>query len=157
MATREYRVIVSENWGYELEGVFMRKSLKGRKFGRTSSVRKALLVGLAKSLVQYERIRTTLPKAKDLKPFIERLITIAKENTLANRRRLLAVFFNDNKIVSKMMSELATRYAKRNGGYTRIYKAGFRQGDNAPVGIIELVDNKISFLNKKTEDTEIKE
>lgn len=135
----------------------MRKNLKGRKFGRTSSVRKALLVSLAKSLVQYERIRTTLPKAKDLRPFVEKLITIAKENTLANRRRLLAVFFNDNKIVSKMMSELATRYSGRNGGYTRIYKAGFRQGDNAPVGIIELVDNKISFVNKKTEDTEIKE
>ncbi len=135
----------------------MRKNLKGRKFGRTSSVRKALLVSLAKSLVRYERIRTTLPKAKDLRPFVEKLITIAKENTLANRRRLLAVFFNDNKIVSKMMSELATRYSGRNGGYTRIYKAGFRQGDNAPVGIIELVDNKISFVNKKTEDTEIKE
>ena len=131
--------------------------MKGRKFGRTSSVRKALLVSLAKSLVRYERIRTTLPKAKDLRPFVEKLITIAKENTLANRRRLLAVFFNDNKIVSKMMSELATRYSGRNGGYTRIYKAGFRQGDNAPVGIIELVDNKISFVNKKTEDTEIKE
>lgn len=135
----------------------MRKNLKGRKFGRTSSVRKALLVSLAKSLVRYERIRTTLPKAKDLRPFVEKLITIAKENTLANRRRLLAVFFNDNKIVSKMMSELATRYSGRNGGYTRIYKAGFRQGDNAPVGIIELVDNKVSFVNKKTEDTEIKE
>ena len=135
----------------------MRKNLKGRKFGRTSSVRTALLVSLAKSLVRYERIRTTLPKAKDLRPFVEKLITIAKENTLANRRRLLAVFFNDNKIVSKMMSELATRYSGRNGGYTRIYKAGFRQGDNAPVGIIELVDNKISFVNKKTEDTEIKE
>ena len=135
----------------------MRKNLKGRKFGRTSSVRKALLVSLAKSLVRYERIRTTLPKAKDLRPFVEKLITIAKENTLANRRRLLAVFFNDNKIVSKMMSELATRYSGRNGGYTRIYKAGFRQGDNAPVGIIELVDNKIFFVNKKTEDTEIKE
>ena len=135
----------------------MRKNLKGRKFGRTSSVRKALLVSLAKSLVRYERIRTTLPKAKDLRPFVEKLITIAKENTLANRRRLLAVFFNDNKIVSKMMSELATRYSGRNGGYTRIYKAGFRQGDNAPVGIIELVDNKISIVNKKTEDTEIKE
>lgn len=135
----------------------MRKNLKERKFGRTSSVRKALLVSLAKSLVRYERIRTTLPKAKDLRPFVEKLITIAKENTLANRRRLLAVFFNDNKIVSKMMSELATRYSGRNGGYTRIYKAGFRQGDNAPVGIIELVDNKISFVNKKTEDTEIKE
>ena len=118
----------------------MRKNLKGRKFGRTSSVRKALLVSLAKSLVRYERIRTTLPKAKDLRPFVEKLITIAKENTLANRRRLLAVFFNDNKIVSKMMSELATRYSGRNGGYTRVIKTGFRRGDAAPLAIIEWVE-----------------
>jgi len=133
----------------------MRKNLKGRKFGRRSSVRKALLVNLAKSLILHERIRTTLPKAKDLRPFVERLITVAKENTLANRRRLLSVFFNDRKVVSKMMSELATRYAVRNGGYTRIFKAGFRQGDNAPVGIIELVDNNISVVISDQE--EIKE
>lgn len=133
----------------------MRKNLKGRKFGRRSSVRKALLVNLAKSLILHERIRTTLPKAKDLRPFVERLITVAKENTLANRRRLLSVFFNDRKVVSKMMSELATRYAARNGGYTRIFKEGFRQGDNAPVGIIELVDNNISVVASDQE--EIKE
>jgi len=130
----------------------MRKNLKGRKFGRRSSVRKALLVNLAKSLILYERIRTTLPKAKDLRPFVERLITVAKENTLANRRRLLAAFFNDRKVVSKMMSELATRYATRNGGYTRIFKAGFRQGDNAPIGIIELVDNNISIVSSEAEE-----
>lgn len=131
----------------------MRHNIRGRKFKRTSSQRKALLVGLAKSLLIHERIRTTLPKAKDLRPYVEKLITIAKTNTLANRRRLIAVL-GDNKIASKMMTELATRYAARNGGYTRIIKAGFRLGDNAPVAIIELVDNSIKLVSDSEENKE---
>lgn len=131
----------------------MRHNIRGRKFGRTSSQRKALLKGLAKSLLIHERIRTTLPKAKDLRPYVEKLITIAKTNTLANRRRLIAVL-GDNKLVSKMMTEYSTRYAARNGGYTRIVKAGFRLGDNAPVAIIELVDNSIKLVSDSDETKE---
>lgn len=131
----------------------MRHNVRGRKFGRTSSQRKALLIGLAKSLLIHERIRTTLPKAKDLRPYVEKLITIAKTNTLANRRRLISVL-KDNKLASKMMTELATRYAARNGGYTRIIKAGFRLGDNAPVAIIELVDNSIKLVSDSSETKE---
>lgn len=131
----------------------MRHNIRGRKFGRTSSQRKSLLTGLAKSLLIHERIRTTLPKAKDLRPYVEKLITIAKTNTLANRRRLIAVL-KDNKLASKMMTELATRYAARNGGYTRIIKAGFRLGDNAPVAIIELVDNSIKLVSDSEETKE---
>ena len=131
----------------------MRHNIRGRKFGRTSSQRKALLSGLAKSLLIHERIRTTLPKAKDLRPYVEKLITIAKTNTLANRRRLISVL-GDNKLVSKMMTELATRYSTRNGGYTRIIKAGFRLGDNAPIAIIELVDNNIQLVKTSSDSTE---
>ena len=103
----------------------MRHNIKGRKFNRTSSHRKAMLANLCKSLLIHERIRTTLPKAKDLRPYAEKLITIAKENTLSNRRRLISVL-GDNALVQKMFDVFATRYAARNGGYTRIIKAGFR-------------------------------
>jgi len=117
----------------------MRHRIKGRKFNRRSSERKALFVSLAKSLLKYEQIVTTLPKAKDLRPIVEKMITLGKDNTVASRRNLFSKL-RDNSLVSKVFGALAERYAGRNGGYTRIVKCGFRQGDMAPMAVIELLD-----------------
>ena len=117
----------------------MRHSLKGRKFNRTANQRKALFANLAVALLKHEQITTTLPKAKDLRSIAEKLITIAKKGQLADRRHLLAIL-RDEAVVSKLISVLAPRYKDRNGGYTRVLKAGFRYGDAAPMAIIELVD-----------------
>ena len=117
----------------------MRHRISGRKFNRRSSERKALFNSLAKSLLKYEQIVTTLPKAKDLRPIVEKMITLGKNNTVASRRNLFAKL-RDNSLVSKVFGPLADRYASRNGGYTRIVKCGFRQGDMAPIAVIELLD-----------------
>ncbi len=117
----------------------MRHRISGRKFNRRSSERKALFNSLAKSLLKYEQIITTLPKAKDLRPMVEKMITLGKNNTVASRRNLFARL-RDNSLVSKVFGPLADRYASRNGGYTRIVKCGFRQGDMAPIAVIELLD-----------------
>ncbi len=117
----------------------MRHRISGRKFNRRSSERKALFVSLAKSLLKYEQIITTLPKAKDLRPVVEKMITLGKNNTVASRRNLFSKLRDDG-LVAKVFGALADRYANRNGGYTRIVKCGFRQGDMAPVAVIELLD-----------------
>lgn len=117
----------------------MRHRVSGRKFNRRSSERKALFNSLAKSLLKYEQIVTTLPKAKDLRPIVEKMITLGKNNTVASRRNLFAKL-RDNGLVSKVFGPLAERYSSRNGGYTRIVKCGFRQGDMAPIAVIELLD-----------------
>jgi large subunit ribosomal protein L17 len=110
-----------------------------RKLNRTSSHRLAMLRNLANSLIQHEAIRTTLPKAKELRRVVEPLITLAKEPTLANRR-LAFDRTRDREIVTKLFEELGPRYKARPGGYTRILKMGFRVGDNAPMAFVELVD-----------------
>ena len=125
----------------------MRHGISGRKFNRPSSQRKSLLQGLAKSLIQYEQIKTTLPKAKDLRPYVEKLITAGKSNTLATRRRLISLI-GDHDLTNKLITTFAERYSNRAGGYTRIIKAGFRYGDAAPMAIIELVDRDISAKPK---------
>ena len=117
----------------------MRHRISGRKFNRRSSERKALFVSLAKSLLKYEQIITTLPKAKDLRPIVEKMITLGKNNTVASRRNLFSKLRDDG-LVAKVFGTLANRYANRSGGYTRIVKCGFRQGDMAPVAVIELLD-----------------
>jgi large subunit ribosomal protein L17 len=117
----------------------MRHGNRGRKFSRTSSHRKAMFSNMAAALLEHEQIVTTLPKAKDLRPQVEKLITLGKKGTLADRRRAFAVLRNDE-IVAKLFSTLADRYASRPGGYTRVLKAGFRYGDSAPMAVIELVD-----------------
>jgi large subunit ribosomal protein L17 len=117
----------------------MRHRLRGRGFSRRSEHRKAMFENLAASLVKHEQITTTLPKAKDLRPIVERMITTGKHGGLANRRRLIAKL-QDTKLADKLMTTLAERYAGRNGGYTRIIKAGFRYGDDAAMAVIELVD-----------------
>lgn len=117
----------------------MRHRMKGRKLNRTSSHRKAMFMNMAQALVKHEQIVTTLPKAKELKPIVEKLITLGKKGGLANRRLAIARLA-DKKLVEKLFSELAERYADRSGGYARVMKAGFRPGDSAPMAVIELVD-----------------
>ena len=117
----------------------MRHRLRGRSFSRKSAHRKAMFENLAAALIKHEQITTTLPKAKDLRPIVERLITMGKHGGLANRRRAIAKL-QDAKLVDKLMTTLAERYGTRPGGYVRIIKAGFRYGDNAPMAVIELVD-----------------
>ena len=119
----------------------MRHMKAGRTFNRDTNARKALFIGLAKNLIEKEQIKTTLPKAKDLRRVVEKLITRAKVDTVANRRLTASELGNSSeKAVKKLFAVLGPRYAKRPGGYTRVLKAGFRYGDAAPMAIIELVD-----------------
>ena len=118
----------------------MRHRKSGRKLNRTSSHRKAMFRNMAVALIKHEQIQTTLPKAKELRPFVDGLVTLAKRGTLHSRRQALAKLNNDNKITSKLFDVLAERYSDRSGGYTRVIKAGFRYGDNAPLAVIELVE-----------------
>ena len=117
----------------------MRHGMSGRKLNRRSQHRKAMFSNMAAALIKHEQIKTTLPKAKELKPIVERLITIGKGGTLHHRRQALAML-QDTALAEKLFSTLAERYAKRSGGYTRVLKAGFRYGDAAPMAVIELVD-----------------
>lgn len=117
----------------------MRHSLGYRKLNRTSEHRKALFKNMLNSLIKYEQIITTLPKAKELKPQIDKVITIGKRNILSNKKRLFSKL-QDKSSVSKVFGELSKRYSTRKGGYCRVLKAGFRTGDDAPMAIIELVD-----------------
>mgnify|MGYP001427094199 CR=1 FL=1 len=131
----------------------MRHKLAGRKLNRTSAHRKAMFKNMAASLIKYEQISTTLPKAKDLRPIVEKLITIGKKGSLHARRQLISKLPKDANI-DKLMSELAERYKDRKGGYIRIIKKGFRYGDSASLAIIELVDRNISskLVDKKTKE-----
>lgn len=117
----------------------MRHRLSGRHLGRTSAHRAALYRNLANALVTHECIKTTLPKAKELRRFVERLITIAKVDTVANRRLVFARV-RDDAVVNKLFTQVGKLSANRNGGYTRILKCGFRSGDQAPMAYIMLVD-----------------
>ncbi len=117
----------------------MRHRMKGRRMQRTGAHRQALLKNLSAALIKHEQIKTTLPKAKELRPYIEKLITLAKRGGLSNRRIARSRLMDDAQL-AKLFDELAERYADRNGGYTRIIKAGYRASDAAPMAIIELVD-----------------
>jgi len=121
----------------------MRHGMSGRKLNRTSTARKALFISLAHALLKHEQIKTTLPKAKDLRPIAEKLVTLGKRGDLHARRQAIS-YLKDEKIVGKLFSTLAERYKDRQGGYTRVLKAGFRYGDAAPMAIIELVDRDVS-------------
>ncbi|MBS41498.1 MAG: 50S ribosomal protein L17 [Rhodospirillales bacterium] len=118
----------------------MRHRMSGRKLNRTSSHRKALFCNMSVALLKHEQITTTLPKAKELRGVVDRLITLGKRGSLHARRQALSRLNHDNVIVEKLFTVLAERYASRNGGYTRVLKAGFRYGDNSPMAIIELVE-----------------
>ena len=126
----------------------MRHGLANKKLNRTSEHRKALLKNMLNSLIKYEQITTTLPKAKFLKPEAERIITLGKKETLHTKKMLMSKL-QDKTSTQKVTKTLSKRYQKRNGGYTRIVKAGFRYGDNAPMAVIEFVDR--DFEAKKVD------
>jgi large subunit ribosomal protein L17 len=117
----------------------MRHAKTGRKFSRTASHRKAMFANLAASLIKHEQIATTLPKAKDLRPIVEKLVTLAKRGDLHARRQAIAQI-RDLGMVKKLFETIGPRYKARPGGYTRVLKAGFRHGDSAPLAVIEFVD-----------------
>jgi large subunit ribosomal protein L17 len=120
----------------------MRHRMNHRGFSRRSAHRKAMFENLAAALLKHEQIRTTLPKAKDLRPIVERLITLGKRGGLHARRQAIAKL-GDAKLADKLLTTLAERYADRQGGYTRIIKDGFRYGDDAPMALIELVERDV--------------
>lgn len=117
----------------------MRHRNSGRSLGRTSSHRKAMFSNMCCSLIEHELIKTTLPKAKELRRYIEPLITVGKTDSVASRRNVFGKL-RSKSAVGKLFTELGPRFSKRPGGYIRIYKCGFRQGDNAPMAIVELLD-----------------
>ena len=128
----------------------MRHRISGRKLNRTSSHRKAMLSNISVSLIEHEVIRTTVPKAKELRRFIEPLITMSKQDSVAGRRRAFAKL-RDKSAVGKLFSVLGPRYKERPGGYLRILKHGFRSGDKAPMAFTELVDRPVE-TETETED-----
>tara|TARA_B100000941_G_C28498398_1_gene552449 strand:- start:1582 stop:2019 length:438 start_codon:yes stop_codon:yes gene_type:complete len=117
----------------------MKHNIKNKKLNKTSSHRKAMFMNMSNSLIKHEQITTTLPKAKELKRFVEKIITLGKKGSLESRRKAIAIL-QDKKMTEKVFSIFSERYKNRNGGYTRIVKIGNRFGDNAPTAIIELVD-----------------
>jgi len=120
----------------------MRHGNSGRKLNRTASHRKAMFANMAASLVEHEQIVTTLPKAKEIRPIVEKLVTLGKRGNLHARRQAISSI-RDVKLVAKLFDILAPRYATRQGGYLRIMKAGFRAGDNAPLAVIEFVERDV--------------
>ena len=135
----------------------MRHKIANRKLNRTSEHRKALFKNMLNSLIKYEQITTTLPKAKELKPKIDKVITLGKVNNLQSKKSLFAEL-QSKFSVQKLSKNLSQRYEKRKGGYSRVIKAGFRYGDNAPMAVIELVDRdmeakKVDVKKKSTEET----
>ena len=125
----------------------MRHGAAYRKLGRTVSHRQAMFANMAASLIKHEQITTTLPKAKELRPFVEKLVILAKKGDLHARRQAISAV-RDVPQVGKLFDTLAARYADRNGGYIRIMKAGFRHGDNAAMAVIEFVDRDVSAKGK---------
>ena len=133
----------------------MRHRFGYKKLNRTSEHRKALIKNMLNSLIKYEQIKTTLPKAKVLKPQAEKIITLGKKNNLQNTKILVSKL-QDIKSTNKVKKTLAKRYESRKGGYTRIVKAGYRYGDNAPLAIIEFVDRDVQAKKKKRKKKETK-
>ena len=131
----------------------MKHRIKGKKLNRTSSHRKALLKNMSQALIKHEQIITTLVKAKTLKPYFDKLITIGKKGNLSARRQAISKV-GDLKLVEKLFGILAKRYETRNGGYSRVLKAGFRYGDAAPMAVIELVDRDEEARGKDSGPTQ---
>ena len=121
----------------------MRHGFRGRRFNRTAEHRKAMFANMCQALIKHEQIITTLPKAKDLRPVVEKLITLGKRGDLHARRQAISQI-KDVVLVRKLFEVLGPRYTERHGGYTRIMKAGFRYGDNAPMAVIEFVDRDVN-------------
>ena len=125
----------------------MRHLKSKRKLNKTSSHRKAMLGNMAVALIKHEQIQTTLPNAKELSPFVDKLITLGKKGDLASRKKAYSIL-PEKKWTSKIFDELSERYKERDGGYTRVLKAGFRYGDSAPMAVIELVDRNPDALGQ---------
>ncbi len=129
---------------------------KKRRFNRTAEHRKAMFANMCVALIKHEQIVTTLPKAKDLRPIVEKLVTLGKRGDLHARRQAIAQI-KDVQIVKKLFDVLGPRYKERNGGYTRVLKAGFRFGDNAPMAVIEFVDRDVSAKGKDSGPSQTEE
>ena len=125
----------------------MRHLKSKRKLNKTSSHRKAMLANMAVALIKHEQIQTTLPKAKELSPFVDKLISLGKKGDLASRKKALSIL-PEKQWTRKIFDELSERYKERDGGYTRVLKAGFRYGDSAPMAVIELVDRNPEALGQ---------
>ena len=137
----------------------MRHGFRGRRFNRSAEHRKAMFANMSAALIKHEQIVTTLPKAKDLRPVVEKLVTLGKRGGLHARRQAIAQL-RDETMVKKLFDVLGPRYAARPGGYLRVLKAGFRQGDNAPLAVIEFVDRDVDAKGQDsgpTQKTEIVE
>ena len=134
----------------------MRHGAAYRKLGRTTSHRTAMFANMAASLIKHEQITTTLPKAKELRPFVEKLVTLAKKGDLHARRQAISQV-RDVPQVGKLFETLGPRYSERNGGYIRIMKAGFRHGDNAPMAVIEFVDRDVEARGKDSGPSQVAE
>ena len=132
----------------------MRHKMGHRKLQRPTAHRNAMLRNMAASLIKHEQIKTTLPKARELRPYVEKLITLAKKGGLSNRRLAMSRLMDDTQL-GKLFDTLATRYADRSGGYSRVVKAGFRGSDAAPMGIIELVDRDVSAKGQDSGPVEV--
>ena len=126
----------------------MRHGKAGRKLNRTSSHRKAMFANMASSLIEHEQIVTTVPKAKEIRPFVEKLVTLGKKGDLSSRRLAISRT-RDEDAVRKLFGTLAPRYAERNGGYIRIMRAGYRYGDNAPMAVVEFVERDVDAKGAK--------
>ena len=134
----------------------MRHGFRGRRFNRTSEHRKAMFANMSAALIKHEQIVTTLPKAKDLRPVVEKLVTLAKRGDL-NSRRIAMAQLRDAAMVKKLFDVLGPRYGGRPGGYTRVLKAGFRYGDNAPMAVIEFVDRDVDARGQDSGPTQKEE
>tara|TARA_B100002051_G_scaffold225477_1_gene220842 strand:- start:101 stop:523 length:423 start_codon:yes stop_codon:yes gene_type:complete len=132
----------------------MRHGNSNRKLNRTHEHRKAMFANMICSLIEHEQIKTTLPKAKELKKIIDKYITLGKKGSL-HSRRLAISRLRQNSAVTKLFETLAPRYKKRNGGYSRVLKAGFRYGDAAPLAVIELIDRDVSAKGAKDKELEV--
>ena len=134
----------------------MRHGFRGRRFNRTAEHRKAMFANMSAALIKHEQIVTTLPKAKDLRPVVEKLITLGKRGGLHGRRLAMSQL-RDDAMVRKLFDVLGPRYADRPGGYLRVLKAGFRQGDNAPMAVIEFVDRDVDARGQDSGPTQKEE
>jgi large subunit ribosomal protein L17 len=134
----------------------MRHGYAHRKLGRTSAHRTAMFANMSASLIKHEQIVTTLPKAKELRPFVEKLVTLAKKGDL-HARRIAISRLRDADLVKKLIEVIGPRYKERNGGYLRIMKAGFRKGDNAAMAVIEFIDRDVSAKGKNSGPVEVRE
>lgn len=135
----------------------MRHRMSGRKLNRTSAHRKALFANMAAALIKHEQIKTTLPKAKEMRTIVDRLITLGKRGDLHARRIAVSRLHGDRQLADKLFTTLADRYRDRPGGYTRVVKAGFRYGDSAPMAILELVDRDPEAKGLDSGPVEIRE